>query len=272
MGTLGPRVQTKHLSQVLIEPQVGPHFLCFLMLEFKMAVSFDSGIDCQWMKALKMRHVTSSPSLQHSRPHSPNSLTQYLPYLQNQDTYAAALRRTHVPLSYHITSLDQSRNPSPTPYLSSLHLNSKGSSTSSAASDSPSEAARPKTRNRGNYHPQSVSPNVPVTGRRFVRSSAGTQAPARNHEKFHRTSPSSYNQHLPRPRDRKHAPSPQQPKAIPGMPLKTENDPETEGDESKVNEGGWIKVNHSKKSHRHGVSKQSKEKPKGTGTHLKRTH
>ncbi|KAJ7345635.1 hypothetical protein JRQ81_001585 [Phrynocephalus forsythii] len=231
----------------------------------------NSSIDCQWMKALKMRHVTSSPSLQHSRPHSPNSLTQFLPYLQNQDTYAAALRRTHVPLTYHITSLDQSRNPSPTPYLSSLHLNSKGSSTSSAASDSPSEGARPKTKSRSGYH-QSISPNVSGTGRRFVKSSAGPQGPVRNHEKFSRTPQPSPNQHWPRSRDRKHTHSPQQPMAIPGMPLKTENRPETEGDESKVNEGGWIKVTHSKKSHRHSISKASKEKPKGTGPHLKRTH
>ncbi|XP_020666627.2 mitogen-activated protein kinase kinase kinase 20 isoform X1 [Pogona vitticeps] len=231
----------------------------------------NSSIDCQWMKALKMRHVSSSPSLQHSRPHSPNSLTQYLPYLQDQGSYAAAVRRTHVPVSYHITSLNQSRNSSPTPYLSSLHLNSKGSSTSSAASDSPSEGARPKVKSRSHYH-QSVSPNVSVPGRRLPRGSVGAQAPVRNNEKFHRTPQASHNQHLPRSRDRKHPHSSQQPKEIPGMPLNTENDPEREGEESKVNEGGWVKVNHSKKSQRHGVGKQSKEKPKGTGTHLRRPH
>uniref|UniRef100_A0ACB8G0S7 Uncharacterized protein n=1 Tax=Sphaerodactylus townsendi TaxID=933632 RepID=A0ACB8G0S7_9SAUR len=59
----------------------------------------NSSIDCQWMNSLRMRMVTSSPSLQHSRPHSPNNLLN-LPYLEDQDTYAAAVRRTQVPLFF----------------------------------------------------------------------------------------------------------------------------------------------------------------------------
>ncbi|XP_042302649.1 mitogen-activated protein kinase kinase kinase 20 isoform X2 [Sceloporus undulatus] len=231
----------------------------------------NSSIDCQWMKALRVRHVSTSPSLQHSRPHSPNA-TQFLPYLEDQGSYAAAVRRTQVPVIYQVTSLNLSRNTSPTPYLSSLHLNSKGSSTSSAASDSPSERDRSKTKSRNSYH-SSVSPSMSVTGRRFSRGSTGAQATTRNTEKFYRTSQSvlSQNQHQPRSHDRKHSHY-HQPKLIPGMPLKTESKPKTEEEGSKVSEGEWIKVNHSKKSHRHTTGKQSREKTKGTGAHQKKSH
>ncbi|XP_034283421.1 mitogen-activated protein kinase kinase kinase 20 isoform X1 [Pantherophis guttatus] len=226
----------------------------------------NSSIDCQWMNALKMHRVTSSPSLQHSRPHSPNNLTHFLPYLHNQDTYAAAVRRTSVPTTYHITPLIQSRSSSPTTYLSSLHLNSKGSSSSSATStsDSPSERGSSKTRNRNNYH-SSVSPGGAAAGKRWVRNPA-TPGTLRNAGKYSRSSQSTFNQyqHLPRTHERKHPHYPQQHKSIPGMPLKTEAEEEEE--ESKVSEGGWVKVNYSKKSYRHSVGKQNKEKPKGTGT------
>ncbi|XP_070587869.1 mitogen-activated protein kinase kinase kinase 20 isoform X1 [Erythrolamprus reginae] len=225
----------------------------------------NSSIDCQWMNALKRHHVTSSPSLQHSRPHSPNNLTHFLPYLHNQDTYAAAVRRTSVPTTYHITPLIQSRSSSPTTYLSSLHLNSKGSSSSSATSDSPSERGSSKTRNRNYYH-SSVSPGgAAAAGKRLVRhpTAPGT---LRNAWKYSRASQSTFNQyqHLPRTHERKHPHYPQQHKSIPGMPLKTETEEEEE--EGKVSEGGWVKVNYSKKSHRHTVGKQNKEKSKGIGT------
>lgn len=233
-----------------------------------LSIFFNSGIDCQWMNSLRMRKVTSSPSLQHSRPHSPNNLL-HLPYLQDQDTYAAAVRRTQVPVTYQITSLNQSRSSSPTPYLSSLHLNSKGSSTSSAASDSPSERDRSKSRNRNNYH-SSTPRNVSTGGRRFIRSPSGPQATARNSDKFYRTSAStsSPTQHPLRSHDHKKYAHYQQPlKPIPGMPLETESQPKAIAEEeSKVSEGGWTKVDYSKKSHRHVTTgKQNKEKSKGTG-------
>ncbi|XP_058046420.1 mitogen-activated protein kinase kinase kinase 20 isoform X1 [Ahaetulla prasina] len=226
----------------------------------------NSSIDSQWMNALKMHCVTSSPSLQHSRPHSPNNLTHFLPYLHNQDTYAAAVRRTSVPTTYHITPLIQSRSSSPTTYLSSLHLNSKGSSSSSATStsDSPSEKGSSKTRNKNNYH-TSVSPGGAAAGKRWVRNPAAPET-LRNAGKYSRSSQSTSNQyqHLPRTHERKHPHYPQQDKSIPGMPLKTETEEEEE--ENKVSEGGWVKVNYSKKSYRHTVGKQNKEKPKGAGT------
>ncbi|KAM6466938.1 mitogen-activated protein kinase kinase kinase 20-like isoform 1-T1 [Liasis olivaceus] len=228
----------------------------------------NSSIDCQWMNALKMHRVTSSPSLQHSRPHSPNNLTHFLPYLHNQDSYAAAVRRTPAPTTYHITPLNQSRSSSPTTYLSSLHLNSKGSNSSSATSDSPSEMGSSKTKSRNNYH-SSVSPGGSTAGKRFVRNSTA-QGTMRNAGKYPRSSQSTFNQyqHLPRSHEKKHTHYLQQLKSIPGMPLKTETEEE---EESKVNEGGWVKVNYSKKSYRHTVGKQNKEKSKGTGTLQKKS-
>ncbi|XP_054826435.1 mitogen-activated protein kinase kinase kinase 20 isoform X1 [Eublepharis macularius] len=231
----------------------------------------NSSIDCQLMTSLRMLKVTSSPSLQHSRPHSPNNL-MHLPYLENQDTYAAAVRRTHVPVNYQITSLNQSRSSSPTPYLSSLHLNSKGSSTSSTASDSPSERNRSKPRNRNNYH-SSAPRSVSTSGRRFIRNPAGTQA--RNSDKFYRTSQSTFSpsQYPSRSHDhKKHAPYEQPPRSIPGMPLKTESVLKVE-EESKVTEGGWTKVDYSKKSSRNSIGgKQNKEKSKGMGRGKKRSN
>lgn len=224
------------------------------------------------MNALQMRRVSSSPSLQHSRPHSPNNLTNFLPYLQNQDTYAAAVRRTQVPVK--ITSLNQSRSSSPTAYL---HLSSsKGSSASSTASDSPSERNRSKTKSRNNYH-NGGSRSVSQGGRHFARNPISAQATPRNSEKYYKTSQQStlsQNQHLSRSHDhRRHTHNPQQPKPIPGMPLKTETKLySAEEEESKVNEGGWTKVDYSKKLHRHNVGKQSKDKSKGTGRGQKISH
>ncbi|XP_060113057.1 mitogen-activated protein kinase kinase kinase 20 isoform X1 [Heteronotia binoei] len=234
----------------------------------------NSSIDCQWMDSLRMLKVKSSPSLQPSRPHSPINLLN-LPYLQDQDTYAAAVRRTQVPVSYQITSLNQSRSSSPTPYLSSLHLNSKGSSTSSAASDSPSERDRSKSRNRSNYH-SNASRNVSTGGRRFIRSPSGPQTTVRNSDKFYRTSVSAFSpsQHPSRSHDhKKYAHHQQPPKPIPGMPLKAESQPEVVAEEeSKVSEGGWTKVDYSKKSHRHvTVAKQNRDKSKGSGRGQKKS-
>uniref|UniRef100_A0A8D2Q963 Mitogen-activated protein kinase kinase kinase 20 n=1 Tax=Varanus komodoensis TaxID=61221 RepID=A0A8D2Q963_VARKO len=231
--------------------------------------SSNSSVDCQWINAVKLRHVSSSPSLQRPRPRSPN----LLPYLQHQDTYAAAVRRNKVPISYQITPLNQSRSSSPTMYLSSLHLNSKGSSTSSAASDSPSEGDQSKARSRSSSH-GSIPHRWPAPGRRFPRSQGGAQAAARNTEKFHRTSQPAFgqNQHLSRSHDRKQGHFPQQPRLIPGMPVKTESTPKREGEESRAGEGGWIRVDHSKKSHRQSVDKRTKEKSRGSGAFQRSSH
>lgn len=221
-----------------------------------------SGVDSKWMQTLRMHHIAKSTSLQHSRPHSPTTVTHFLPYLQNQDSYAAALRRTRTPINYQFTPINHSRNSSPVSYgltrnLSSLHINSKGSSTSSTASDTPSERDKSAGKNRNSYHGSDshsssingrysgqTSPVAPKSSGKVNGTSQPTLNPARSYSHKNYT-------HNPR-------------KSIPGMPLKTESDPKAKEEDSKVSEGGWIKVQHSKKSHRQSTSKTSKERSKGT--------
>uniref|UniRef100_A0A8D0G9K4 Uncharacterized protein n=1 Tax=Sphenodon punctatus TaxID=8508 RepID=A0A8D0G9K4_SPHPU len=236
----------------------------------------NSNIDCQWMNSVRMRHMVTSSSLQHSRSHSPSSVTSYLPYLQNQETYAAALRRTRVSINYQITPISNSRSSSPTQYglatnLSSLHLNSKGSSTSSVASDSPSERDR-AAKNSKNVYCGRGSRSLSVSGRYSGRSSQITPSAPRHSGKPYRTfqSTSGQSQHVSRSYDhRKHIHYPQQPKSIPGMPLKAESISKGE-EESKVSDDGWVKVDYSKKSHRQGTGKPNRERIRGTGRGQKR--
>ncbi|XP_039350916.1 mitogen-activated protein kinase kinase kinase 20 isoform X2 [Mauremys reevesii] len=224
-----------------------------------------SSIDVEWMHTLRMRQMEKSTSHQHSNPHSPNSVTQFLPYLHNQGSYAAAVRRTRIPISYQITPINHSRSSSPTPYglmrtLSSLHLNSKGSSTSSAASDSPSERDRSAGKSRNSYVSDS---GLSINGR-YSGKSPQTASPAhRRSGKMYSSSQSTLNPSKSYDH-KKHTHYPHQPKSIPGMPLKTEGKPKENDEGTKVNEGGWIKVENSKKSHRQSTSKSTKERAKGT--------
>ncbi|XP_067405329.1 mitogen-activated protein kinase kinase kinase 20 isoform X1 [Emydura macquarii macquarii] len=223
-----------------------------------------SSIDVEWMHTLRMRQMETSTSNQHSHPHSPNSMAQFLPYLHNQGSYAAAVKRTRIPISYQITPINHSRSSSPTPYglmrtLSSLHLNSKGSSTSSAASDSPSERDRSAGKSRNSYVGGSASSSI--NGRHSGKSPQTASAAPRYSGKIYRTSQSTFNPSKTYDH-KKHIHCPHQPKSIPGMPLKTEGNPKANDEETKVNEGGWIKIEHSKKSQRQSTGKQTKERPK----------
>lgn len=220
-----------------------------------------AGIDSQWMQTLRMHQIAKAISLQHSHPHSPTTVTHYLPYLHSQDSYAAAVRRTRAPVSYQFTPISHSRNSSPLSHslmrnLSNLHLNSKGSSTSSTASDTASERDRSAGKGRnalqsGNSHSSSdgrrsgtSSPVSPRHSGRACRTSPAAAPPASQHRRYPRGTP--------------------QPKAIPGMPPQGESEPGRAEGESKVSEGGWIKVQHGKKSHRQAASKVGKERPRGS--------
>ncbi|XP_042678548.1 mitogen-activated protein kinase kinase kinase 20 isoform X2 [Centrocercus urophasianus] len=216
----------------------------------------DSSIDSQWMQTLRMHQIAKAISLQHGHPHSPTTISHYLPYLQSQDSYAAAVRRTRGPISYHYTSISHSRNSSPLSHslvrnLSNLHLNSKGSSTSSTASDTASERDRStgKARHSGNSRSSSdgrrsgtSSPVPPRSSGRAGRTAS--LPPAHEQRRYPRNSP--------------------QPKAIPGMPLQGDSEPRRSEGEGRVSEGGWIKVQHVKKPHRQSTGKQGKERPKGS--------
>nr|XP_021155713.1 mitogen-activated protein kinase kinase kinase 20 isoform X1 [Columba livia] len=221
----------------------------------------DSSIDSQWMQTLRMHQIAKAISLQHGHPHSPTTVTHYLPYLRSQDSYAAAVRRTRGPVSYHFTSINHSRNSSAFSHslvrnLSNLQLNSKGSSTSSTASDTPSERDRSAGKGRNASH--SAHSRSSSDGR---RSGTSSPVPRWHSGRAGRTSspsapPASQHHRYPR--------SPSRPKAIPGMPPQGESEPRRGEGESRANEGGWVKVQHVKKPHRQTAGKQGKERPRGS--------
>ncbi|XP_054030376.1 mitogen-activated protein kinase kinase kinase 20 isoform X2 [Dryobates pubescens] len=221
----------------------------------------NSSIDSQWMETLRMNQIAKAVSLQHSHPHSPTTVTHYLPYLRSQDTYAAAVRRTRGPVTYQFTSISHSRNSSPLSHslvrnLSNLHMNSKGSSTSSTASDTPPERDRSAGKGRNASH--SANSRSSSDGR---RSGTSSPVPAQHSGRSCRTSSPVG---TPASQHRRYTRSPLQPKAIPGMPPQGESEPRRGEAESRVSEGGWIKVQHAKKPHRQVTGKLAKERPKGS--------
>ncbi|XP_053925263.1 mitogen-activated protein kinase kinase kinase 20 isoform X1 [Cuculus canorus] len=221
----------------------------------------DSSIDSQWMQTLRMHQIAKAISHQHGHPHSPTTITHYLPYLRSQDSYAAAVRRTRGPVSYQLTSISHSRNSSPISHslmrnLSNLHLNSKGSSTSSTASDTASERDRSAGKGRNASH--SANSRSSSDGR---RSGTSSPVPPRHSGRAWRTSSPA---EPPASLHRRHPHSSPQPKAIPGMPPQDESEPTRGEGESRVSEGGWIKVQHVKKPHRQTPGKLGKERPRGS--------
>ncbi|XP_029461660.1 mitogen-activated protein kinase kinase kinase 20 [Rhinatrema bivittatum] len=235
----------------------------------------NSSIDCRWIYTLRMRQMETSASHQNPtglpRSHSASSnLSQLLPYLHSQTSYAAAVRRTRRPSSYQITPINYSRSSSPTQQgmmrsLSSLQLSSKGSSPSSTASDSPSEREKSVTARRTSYHYGGNSPNTSLNRRSSGGSPQGL-LPTRQSGRFQK--PFQTQHHQFRSYDHRHQRAAQhQQRHIPGMPINNnETDPKANEEDSKVTDGGWIKVEHSKKSHRQqAASKPNKDRPKGTG-------
>lgn len=207
-----------------------------------------------------MHQIAKAISLQHGHPHSPTTVSQYLPYLRPQDSYAAAVRRTRAPV-HQLTSISHSRNSSPLSHslmrnLSNLHLNSKGSSASSTASDTPSERERPAGRGRGASH--SAPSRSSSDGRRSGTSSPG---PPRHSGRPSRTPlpaapPGSQHRRSPR--------APPQARPIPGMPPQADSEPRRAEGESRPSEGGWIKVQHARKPHRQAAGKPGKERARGS--------
>ncbi|XP_044159658.1 mitogen-activated protein kinase kinase kinase 20 isoform X1 [Bufo gargarizans] len=223
----------------------------------------DSNVDLQWIYTLKMRQLAvQSPSptgLPRSQSSSLTNLSKLLPYLHNQDSYAAALRRTRVTSTLQVTPINYSRSSSPTQLaitknLSSLSIqSSKGSSASSTASDSPSERERARKRANGTYHHQNM--HTPSTPRRVDKKSSQTSS---GKHKPYTTSQSNprFNDYKP------HRASQNQSRHIPGLPGPPSG--AAKGEENKVNnDGGWIKVEYSKKSHKpQSTNKSKKERPR----------
>ncbi|XP_038606904.1 mitogen-activated protein kinase kinase kinase 20 isoform X1 [Tachyglossus aculeatus] len=228
----------------------------------------NSSADCQWLNTLRMRQIATNPSFQRSHS-SPITGTHFLPYLHNQTSYASAVRRTQSQVKYQqITPINHSRSSSPTQYamarnFSSLHLSSKDNSNTSANSDCPSDRGRYLGRSKNKHCRGRGSLNSSPKERYSRTSHHSTPSSERYSGKFYRTSraalspPSSQN-------SRKSSPNSQPPRAIPGMPLQTENESKATEDENKANDGGWIKVEYRKKPHRSDPAKVNKGTATGT--------
>nr|DBA19842.1 TPA: hypothetical protein GDO54_015611 [Pyxicephalus adspersus] len=231
------------------------------LLNSESKPSNDSDVDSDWIHMLRMRQMAMDRSPQHppgllrSQSTSLNNLSQILPYLHNQASYAAAVRRTRVNSTLQVTPITYSRSSSPTQFglsknLSSLSLHSsKGSSASSTASDSPSERERAQNRTNRNYYQQNAHKSS-------IQRSGG-KSPQTSNGRFYKPYP--VGQSHPRTHDYKpHRSGPSQTKHIPGMPVPTKE--EVNEEESKANnDGGWIKVEYSKKNFKQPVPIKSKK-------------
>ncbi|XP_032492447.1 mitogen-activated protein kinase kinase kinase 20 isoform X4 [Phocoena sinus] len=227
----------------------------------------DSSADCQWLDTLRLRQIASNTSLQRSQSNRILG-SQFFPYLNDQDSYAAAVRRTQVPIKYQqITPINQSRSSSPTQYgltkdFFSLHLNSRDSDFSSLNTDSSLERGRYSDRSRNKYNHASLSLNSSLRGRFSGKSQHSTPSRERYSGKFCRVSQSALNTH--QSPDFKRSPNAShQPRTIPGMPLRTDTDSRANEDESKVSEGGWTRVEYRRKPHRPSPAKTNRERPRG---------
>ncbi|KAM5280128.1 mitogen-activated protein kinase kinase kinase 20 [Ctenodactylus gundi] len=207
----------------------------------------NSNADCQWLDTLRMRQVASNSPLQRSQS-NPILGSPFFPYLDNQDSYAAAVRRTQVPLKYQqITPINQSRSSSPTQYsltrnLSSLHLNSRDSGFSSLNNDSSAERGRYGDRHPPKYARSGASLSSSPRGRLGGKGPRSAASGERCSGKFHGASQPTLRPHEP-PELRRSPQGRRSPRTIPGMPVRPDAEPRN-GEESRAGEGGWTRVQH----------------------------
>ncbi|OCT63608.1 mitogen-activated protein kinase kinase kinase 20 L homeolog isoform X1 [Xenopus laevis] len=229
--------------------------------------NYESSEDCQWIYTLRMRQMANPMSPQHaaglprSQSSSLSNLSQILPYLQSQESYAAAVRRIRASPTLQVTSINYSRSSSPTQFglaknLSSLSIqSSKGSSASSTASDSPSERDRAHRTSNNSYYKHNRY-STPVHRR------SGGKSPQMNSGKNYKSYTTTYNHSRP---NEQRPQKTNQNRHIPGMP-KLESDTDVNGGEKNTNDGGWIKVDYSKKTHKQTTtSKSHKDRSKSFG-------
>ncbi|XP_053326470.1 mitogen-activated protein kinase kinase kinase 20 isoform X1 [Spea bombifrons] len=227
--------------------------------------SNNSSVDCEWIYTLRKRQLAihtspqRAPGIPCSQSSSLTNLSQILPYLHNQESYAAAVRRTRVSTTLQVTPINYSRSSSPTQFglaknMSSLSIqSSKCSSASSTASDSPSE--REKSRVNSRYHHNAHS---------SIQRRSGGKSPQASTGKYYRLPQMTRDNQTRSHEHRSNRTGHYQSRHIPGMPVKTEPTTSSNGEDNKGNnDNGWVKVEYSKKGHKHtGVSKS---KPKAFG-------
>lgn len=216
-----------------------------------------------------MRQIASNAGLQRSQS-NPILGSPFFPYFNDQDSYAAAVRRTQGPIKYQqITPINQSRSSSPTQYgltrnFSSLHLNSRDSGFASlTATDSCSERAQGSGRSRSKYDRGSASLSASPRGRRGGGQGAHpTPSRERGPGKAYRAPQPAPGAHRP-PDFRRSSEDRHQRRAIPGMPPNPEPDRAAGEEENRASDGGWTKVEYQKKPRRPSPAKTNRERARG---------
>ncbi|XP_036422389.1 mitogen-activated protein kinase kinase kinase 20 isoform X2 [Colossoma macropomum] len=205
----------------------------------------NSGIDPQWISSLRFKQMKENLTQERNNG-TPNSLSvesmtlpQFLSAFGNQTSYASAVRKSPNRNPFSLWASSRSSSPTLSTKLSSLHLGSKGSSPSSTTSESASERDRPVSAGdmykypRNNYH---GGMTVPGAGDRKLSkvSNHMSQGATRGF------------QHSGRPRNNNTVVQQNHPRIIPGMATVTVEKQKNEAEETKGNEGGWIKVERKK--------------------------
>nr|XP_006006090.1 PREDICTED: mitogen-activated protein kinase kinase kinase MLT isoform X2 [Latimeria chalumnae] len=261
---------TKHIHPVEWSEMTTKHEVKTVELEIQTALPriegkprsrSNSTVDSQWLNILRMNYMHTSPSSQHPAtiPHvhstsTATCLPQFFSYLNSENSYAAAVRKT--PVTYQITPIRNAGSLSPTLQglrrnISSMNLSSKGSSPSSTTSESASDRDRLIVPSRRISYPSSDSYNKSPNR----HSSPHANPWNKSKEKFRKTSYPGANR--PRMCD------PHRHKSIPGMSTKCEDNTKDNAEDTKVNESGWIKVERNKKSQRLENSKQNRGRYRG---------
>ncbi|KAG7466875.1 hypothetical protein MATL_G00146940 [Megalops atlanticus] len=223
----------------------------------------NSDVDPRWMHSLRQRHLRSQTERQQTAvtpggPSHASTLPRFLSMYEDQASYAAAVRRS--PSRNPLSPWTDSRSSSPTSglprRLSSLHLGSKGSSSSSTTSESTYERERPlmasarRISHRNSYPGNTLTvPGEKGGGVWYPTGTRGTDRSGRDlyhggRSRFHSAGVAVQNH----------------PRVIPGI-SPAGGSTRTEPEDTKVSEGGWIRVERQKRTTRQD-SKQVKGRPR----------
>uniref|UniRef100_A0A8D0CGJ7 Mitogen-activated protein kinase kinase kinase MLT-like n=1 Tax=Scleropages formosus TaxID=113540 RepID=A0A8D0CGJ7_SCLFO len=208
----------------------------------------------QYNSEIDIKKHQLSQSVQPPGSRTPSSyseaktLHQFLTFCSDQASYAAAVRKS--PSRSSVSLWADSRSASPTSALSlrlaSVPLGSKGSSPSSTTSESTSDRERPQAGSPMHSYRKNSQPGntlaVPREGSRSRWSPAGARPFDKPSRGFHHGGPH-------RPGGNNSTPAQNLPRVIPGLSAAS-NGNQTEPEEAKAAEGGWIKVERQKKAQR----------------------
>lgn len=231
-----------------------------------------AGADCQWLDTLRMRQIASNASLHRSQS-NPILGSPFFRYFNDQDSYAAAVRRTQGPVKYQqITPINQSRSSSPTQYgltksLSGLGLNSRDSGFSSLNTDSSAERGRYSDPSRRKCDRGGGSLGSSPRGRFGGQSRHAAPPRGRGAGRGHRASapaPGSGSGSYAGPDAGRSPHARRLPRPIPGMPVQPEPRPRAGEEESRGGEGGWTRVEHRKKPPRASPARGGRERARGS--------